>query len=197
MSFNSYEFIFIFLPITLIIFYSLPSTNLAVLWMVTASLIFYGLLSPRFLPLLILSVLVNYSISLKLKASASKRLWLVIGICINFLVLAWFKFTESIRALKLKYHTDRAHTDAQPWTYEQFLGDYQPGDFALSKKELAALLDRNVRETLSDQLTLTFAKQFAELSLEEIDSLTDSFLFENCLVYEPWAKIFKEFSPIK
>lgn len=105
---------------------------------------------------------------------------------------AWYKFTQEIRDLKVKYHTDRAHTDEKPWTYQQFLGDYQEGEFELSKEQLTALLDRNIRETLSDQLTKTFARKFATLSLEEIESLTDSFLFENCLIYEPWAEIFAE-----
>ncbi|MBQ3654317.1 MAG: MBOAT family protein [Synergistaceae bacterium] len=104
MTFNSYEFIFIFLPIALIIFYSLPNTNLAVLWMVTASLIFYGLISPRFLPLLILSVLVNYSLSLRVKASASKRLWLIVGVCLNFLVLMFCKFTGAL-PLGISFYT--------------------------------------------------------------------------------------------
>lgn len=102
----------------------------------------------------------------------------------------WTAFTKEIRELKIKYHTDRAHTDAKPWTYEQFIGDYQPGEFELSREKLAELLDRNMRETLSDQLALTFGRKFAELSLEEIDALTDSFLFENCEIYKPWADIF-------
>lgn len=105
----------------------------------------------------------------------------------------WYEFTSEIRALKIKYHTDRAHTDEHPWTYEQFLDDYQEGEFELSKQELASLLDRNMRETLSDQLTITFGKQFAKLSLEEIDELTDSFLFENCEIYRPWAEIFASY----
>lgn len=106
----------------------------------------------------------------------------------------WFQFTQEIRVLKLKYHTDRAHTDEHPWDYAQFIGDYQAGEFELTKAQLAALLDRNVRETLSDQLTMTFARKFATLSLEEIETLTDSFLFENCLVYQPWAEIFSRAS---
>lgn len=103
---------------------------------------------------------------------------------------AWYAFTQDIRALKIKYHADRAHTDDAPWTYEQFLGRYQAGEFELSQKELANLLDRNVRETLGDQLTLTFGKKFASLTFEDIERLTDSFLFENCEAYRPWANIF-------
>ena len=103
----------------------------------------------------------------------------------------WARFTKPIRELKIKYHTDRAHTDAKSWRYEQFLQGYQEGEFELSKDKLAELLDRNIRETLSDQLTLTFAKQIADLSVADIDRMTDSFRFENCLIYEPWANIFK------
>ena len=104
---------------------------------------------------------------------------------------AWDRFTKEMRDLKIKYHTDRAHTDAKPWSYEQFIGEYREGEFELSQKKLAELLDRNIRETLSDQLTLTFGRKFAELSVAEIAELTDSFKFENCEIYQPWADIFK------
>ena len=67
------------------------------------------------------------------------------------------------------------------------------GEFQLSKEELASLLDRNIRETLSDQLTMTFGRRFAKLSLDEIEELTDSFLFENCEIYRPWADIFASY----
>ena len=106
---------------------------------------------------------------------------------------AWAEFTRPIRMLKLKYHADRSHTDLKPWRYDQFLEDWEEGDFECSREALEMKLDRNLRDTLADQLTLTFARQFAALTFDEIDALTDSFRFENCRIYEPWAEIFREY----
>ena len=104
----------------------------------------------------------------------------------------WCKFQEKIQPLKDKYHTDRSMLLNDAWDLSSIFDVYQEGDFVNGLEEVRELVIRNIRETLGDQLTLTFAKQFAELTLEEIDELTDSFLFENCRIYEPWAEILKE-----
>ena len=106
MTFNSYEFIFIFLPVAITVFYSLSrrNTNLAVLWLITASLIFYGSLSLRTLPLLILSVLVNYFMSLRIAHSSAKRLWLILGFTLNFGVLSYFKLSGTL-PLGISFYT--------------------------------------------------------------------------------------------
>ena len=50
---------------------------------------------------------------------------------------------------------------------------------------------RTVRSALGDFLTERFGQMFRDLSLEDIDALTDSFLFSNCKHYEPWEEILK------
>ena len=62
MLFNSYGFIFIYLPAVFAGFFFLASRShrLAALWLVAASIFFYGWWNPRYLPIIIGSVLFNY-----------------------------------------------------------------------------------------------------------------------------------------
>lgn len=106
----------------------------------------------------------------------------------------WSKFVEDIGKLKERYKTDRANVLGEGWDIGFVFRDYEQDDFVWDRKTVEARLIRNMRETLSDMLTMTFAKKFAQLSNAEIDELTDSFLFENCLRYEPWIEVFKEVS---
>ena len=63
MLFNSYVFIFVFLPVTLagyFFFGSLKRSKLANVWLVLVSLFFYSYWNVRYLPLLLGSIAVNY-----------------------------------------------------------------------------------------------------------------------------------------
>jgi alginate O-acetyltransferase, putative len=63
MLFNSYEFIFLFLPITYIGFFTfarLAGKQAAISWIVAASFFFYGWWDVRYLPLLFGSICFNY-----------------------------------------------------------------------------------------------------------------------------------------
>jgi len=106
----------------------------------------------------------------------------------------WCEFIKDMEKLKEKYKTDRGTAFGEGWDISSVFSDYQPDDFVWDRKTVEDHLIRNMRETLSDMLTMTFAKKFATLSNEKIDALTDSFLFENCAKYEPWIEIFKEVS---
>ena len=65
MLFNSYEFLFLFLPITVCVFFLLGrmrQQNLAIAWLVLASLFFYGYWNPIYLFLIIASMIGNYQL---------------------------------------------------------------------------------------------------------------------------------------
>ena len=64
MLFNSYAFLFFFLPATLVGFFQIGrySRPLAALWLFAASLFFYGWWNPAYVGLLLASILFNYSI---------------------------------------------------------------------------------------------------------------------------------------
>jgi len=107
--FNSYEFIFAFLPITLMLFFLVSKYNkekaLGVL--VLASLFFYGWWKVEYLFLIILSMLFNYVIGQLIskrsdQQSASKPI-LILGITFNLGLLGYYKyanfFVDNVAAL--------------------------------------------------------------------------------------------------
>ena len=62
MLFNSYEFIFLFLPIVVLGFFTLSrfkSRLLSIGWLVASSLFFYGYWNPKYLLLIVSSIIFN------------------------------------------------------------------------------------------------------------------------------------------
>lgn len=98
MLFNSYEFILIFLPITLLLFYGSAKFlghRTARNFLVLASLAFYSYWDVKNLPILLLSIVANISFGRLLSKRKSKLiLWL--GIAFNLLYLGYFKYTDFI-----------------------------------------------------------------------------------------------------
>lgn len=96
MLFNSYEFIFLFLPITFFGFFwlgRLPQKNYATFWLVLASFAFYGYWDYRYVPLLFASILFNYLVGQRIEQTHAKS-WLIFGIVINVILLGYFKYTD-------------------------------------------------------------------------------------------------------
>jgi D-alanyl-lipoteichoic acid acyltransferase DltB (MBOAT superfamily) len=96
MLFNSYEFIFLFLPITFFIYFYLTSKRLitgAKGFLVFASLFFYSWWDIVYLPLIVGSVLFNFFIGSKLGKKPSKY-FLTFGIVGNVALLGYFKYTD-------------------------------------------------------------------------------------------------------
>ncbi|MDX4057178.1 MBOAT family protein [Aliarcobacter skirrowii] len=101
MLFNSYEFILLFLPITFILYFYLLSQRLilgAKIFLVVASLFFYGYWNFSYVPLILLSIFVNYSVGLSLvnheKIKLSSKSILIFGILFNVGLLGYFKYTD-------------------------------------------------------------------------------------------------------
>ena len=101
MLFNSQLFIFIFLPITLFIFYFLIKVgykNLIIPMLGVLSLIFYACWNPKFLILLLSSIFFNYFVGILLSDSKIgmnakfKKIILILGVTINLLTLGYFKY---------------------------------------------------------------------------------------------------------
>ena len=95
MLFNSYIFLFAFLPATLLAFHLLRKLSWAAALAAVAalSLIFYASWDPRYLALLVPSLVINYGLG-ELIARTRKRLWLVTGIAANLAVIGWFKYSN-------------------------------------------------------------------------------------------------------
>ncbi|MCV3348828.1 MBOAT family protein [Campylobacter sp. RKI_CA19_01128] len=98
MVFSSYEFIFIFLPITLIIFYMLKKFNhvqSAKLFLVLASLFFYAFWKVEYVLILLLSMSVNfYLANLILLNRGGVKLLFYSGVLFNLALLSFFKYTD-------------------------------------------------------------------------------------------------------
>src|ERR1700737_2204974 len=104
MLFNSYPFIFAFLPVALIGYFALArlSSLAPILWLALASMVFYGLGGWQFLPLLLASVVFNYAIGWLLISRplhATLRLVvLTIGVAGDLSVLGYFKYAGFLAA---------------------------------------------------------------------------------------------------
>lgn len=103
MLFNSYTFIFLFFPIVLFVYFRLGESrrsDWANVWLVIASLFFYGYWEVSFLPLLIGSILINYWISggiLSGKESGNvqrQKIFFGLGLTFNLGLLVWYKYMD-------------------------------------------------------------------------------------------------------
>jgi D-alanyl-lipoteichoic acid acyltransferase DltB (MBOAT superfamily) len=101
MLFNSWQFILLFLPITVFIFYQigkLGKPNLAIFWLMVASLFFYGWWNPPYLILLLFSIVFNYTFGCLLSAFTIKHQrnkWtLALGVAVNLALLIYFKYAN-------------------------------------------------------------------------------------------------------
>ena len=103
MLFNSYSFIFAFLPVTLLVYFLLGryrEGRLSNAWLALASLFFYGYWDIRFLPLLMGSIVVNYFLGgqiAKAQAAGGKKAgrgYFLAGLCFNLGLLCWFKYMD-------------------------------------------------------------------------------------------------------
>ena len=101
MLFNSYIFLFLFLPITLIGFHFIgryTKANIAIAWLVGASLFFYGWWNPAYLILLLFSIIFNFSVGVFLsrnsKGNLAHKAILLFGIITNLSVLGYFKYAN-------------------------------------------------------------------------------------------------------
>jgi alginate O-acetyltransferase complex protein AlgI len=102
MLFNSYEYIYFFLPVTFAIYFYLNKKRLVKLgqvFLVFSSLFFYAWWNISYLPILISSIFFNYSIGRwlildKCSSLINKKCFLVGGIIGNLVLLGYFKYYD-------------------------------------------------------------------------------------------------------
>lgn len=101
MLFNSYVFILAFLPLTLLGYFLLgrlpERVPLNKVFLVLASFVFYGYNNPRYVPIILASILVNYALSQGMLACRRKLIRLplmLIGLFANLGVLFYFKYHD-------------------------------------------------------------------------------------------------------
>ena len=116
MLFNSYEYIFVFVPTIFILYFYLNKrklTSFSKAVLLFGSFFFYGYYNPIYIPLLLSSILFNYYISQRLtkpyhlnknnsnidnlskfNPNKSKKLILTIGVVANISLLGYFKYSD-------------------------------------------------------------------------------------------------------
>ena len=94
MVFSSLVFIFLFLPVVLI-FYYLLDDRLKNLVLLIASLFFYAWGEPKYVFLMIVSIILNYIFGLKVVSNnRRKKFWLISSVVFNILLLIVFKYSN-------------------------------------------------------------------------------------------------------
>lgn len=102
MLFNSINYILLFLPITCVVYYLLLKQKLIVaskIWLVFASIVFYGWYDPQYTSLLLLSMLGNFIIGTSFNAPVfqsikNRKILLIFGLVANILLLGYFKYAN-------------------------------------------------------------------------------------------------------
>ncbi len=101
MLFNSYEFIFLFCPVTIFIFFLIGSkgySSSAIVWLVCASLFFYGWWNPAYLLLITGSMVFNYGTGKVLgkqeNSGLKNRIMLTFGISMNLALIGYYKYAN-------------------------------------------------------------------------------------------------------
>jgi alginate O-acetyltransferase complex protein AlgI len=96
MLFNSYTFIFLFLPVAWIFFWVARghSNEWGMIALSISSLFFYAYWDVRFLPVLLFSICANYFIAGQITTNKRRqqKFWLAFGITLNLGLLAFFKY---------------------------------------------------------------------------------------------------------
>ena len=97
MLFSSLEFLYLYLPVTLLLYYLAPlkARNVVLL---LVSLIFYGWGEPRYLALMVATILIDYTAGLLIERSRDRakraKAWLICAVVVNLALLGFFKYSD-------------------------------------------------------------------------------------------------------
>ncbi len=117
MLFNSYRFLFFFLPVAMVGFHLLGrfGRRPVIGWLALCSVVFYAVWNPRFVLLLLGSICLNYVMAAAItrapEGSALRKHLLWAGVALNLLALFYFKYLGKTLLLLLHLHAARL----QPW----------------------------------------------------------------------------------
>lgn len=115
MVFSSISFLAFFLPLVLLLYYSIPSITYRNGLLLAASLLFYAWGEPKYVLLMASSILFNYNMGIKIASVPSaKKLILCFAILVNLGILFVFKYmgfscrilTFLLESIHAKPHTD-------------------------------------------------------------------------------------------
>jgi alginate O-acetyltransferase complex protein AlgI len=99
MLFNSLPFLFLFLPVTYVVFWRLHTKRQRYVWLTATGYIFYSFWNPKFCALMALSTVVSYGAGLGFlcwKNSRRRHLCLVLPIVFDLSLLGIFKYANFV-----------------------------------------------------------------------------------------------------
>jgi len=97
MLFNSYEFLFLFLPVVLIGYYGFLRNRQRLIFLTLMSYIFYGWWDYRFCALMLASTVIDYVsgfLIFRAPDTRRRRLWIVVSVMANLSLLGFFKYFD-------------------------------------------------------------------------------------------------------
>lgn len=109
MVFSSTVFLFLFLPIVLIIYYNpiIKNRKFKNIFLLLASLAFYAYGEPIFIFLMIFSIIVNYLLGIKVANGKNRKIYVRIAYIYNLFILFVFKYlTFTINNMNLLLKND-------------------------------------------------------------------------------------------
>jgi alginate O-acetyltransferase complex protein AlgI len=101
MPFFEYGFLFVFLPITLIVHTTLPN-RMRNAWLLVASLFFYSVSSLEFLPLILGTTLFDFFAGNRIAASERpgvRKFWVTASVTLNLGLLGYFKYIAFLSSI--------------------------------------------------------------------------------------------------
>ena len=110
--FSSAIFLFVFLPCVFLLYRLIPGLRAKNILLALASIVFYAFGQLQYVPLFLLSVLINYVSGLILSsARAHRKTGLALSVVLNLGILCVFKYTDFIlQNLNLVFRADIAPT---------------------------------------------------------------------------------------
>lgn len=98
MVFSSFSFLIVFLPLVIIGYYIIPKkyTKVKNIILLIASLIFYSFGEPKYTILMVVSILVNYILTLLMSKKNNNKVIFVFTIIIDIGILVFFKYSNFI-----------------------------------------------------------------------------------------------------
>jgi alginate O-acetyltransferase complex protein AlgI len=118
MLFNSFAFLYVFLPVTYVVFWRLKARDSRYIWLAFTGYVFYAFWNPKFCALMAISTLVSYLAGLgflRWQDPIRRRLCLVVPVVVDLSLLAFFKYVnfalDTLRWLGSRAHF---HVSIQP-----------------------------------------------------------------------------------
>ncbi|MDR0858716.1 MAG: MBOAT family protein [Oscillospiraceae bacterium] len=97
MLFNSYIFIFVLLPVSLAGYFLLNRAKFsrpAMAWLCLMSLVFYGWVTPLYLPVICVSIAANYALASAMTLTKHKKAAFAAALAVNLGVLFFYKYYD-------------------------------------------------------------------------------------------------------